>query len=249
MLALPSAAVRWVGAWRHFRPTVLNVQCFGPNGLYAQVLGTPHRHPTGAQLARRDVHGRPPSVREVGVDPHGHAAGAPSQRSRVTGCSQVVLDDLQERFGFIGGRVVPNGIDLISGMPASGALRPGTIFAVGRLEWMKGFDLLLEAFAAADLSSETRLVIGGEGSLSSYLGSRVIALGLQERVHLAGRLDSDQVAAYMGSAAAVVVPSRREAFGLVVLEAWRAGAPLIVTSARWTCLLGHRPRDGTCGGP
>ena len=34
----------------------------------------------------------------------------------------------------------------------------------------------------------------------------------------------------MASAAVVVVPSRKEAFGLVVLEAWRAGAPLIVTS-------------------
>lgn len=34
----------------------------------------------------------------------------------------------------------------------------------------------------------------------------------------------------MAGAAAVVVPSRQESFGIVALEAWRAGAPLIMTS-------------------
>ena len=42
--------------------------------------------------------------------------------------------------------------------------------------------------------------------------------------------DSRQVAEQMATATVVVVPSRREAFGIVVLEAWRSGTPVVVTS-------------------
>ena len=82
----------------------------------------------------------------------------------VTGCSQVVLDDLRDRFGFEGGRVVPNGIDLSDPAVAPASSTAGSVFAVGQLEHTKGFDLLLEAFAVADLPAGTQLVIGGDGT-------------------------------------------------------------------------------------
>jgi len=98
------------------------------------------------------------------------------------------------------------------------------------MERTKGFDLLLEAFAVAALPPSTRLVIGGDGTVRTALEHRAKELAVGDRLHLTGRLEAGEGAAHMASAAVVVVPSRKEAFGLVVLEAWRAGAPLIVTS-------------------
>src|SRR5690606_12002229 len=41
----PGALTRWVSAYTAFRPDVINVQCFGPNGVYglalAKLMGTP----------------------------------------------------------------------------------------------------------------------------------------------------------------------------------------------------------------
>lgn len=229
LAALPAAAVGWWRAYRRLRPDLLHVQCFGPNGLYALVLSRLTRTPIVVS-----THG------ETFADDHGVfeesallRAGlrrALSTAVVVTGCSQFVLDDLSTRFGFDGGRVVPNGIDLDHVPQPRHPLPEGTVFAVGRLERMKGFDLLLEAFAVADLPEQTRLVIGGDGALAAPLRDRIEALGIGDRVSLPGRLEPDQVSDCMGSAAVVVVPSRREAFGLVVLEAWRGGAPLIATS-------------------
>ena len=229
LFVAPAACLAWWRLWRRFRPDVLHVQCFGPNGLYALVLATLTR----SQLVI-STHG------ETFADDHAVfdasallMAGmrrALKSSQVVTACSQVVLDDLEDRFGFKGGLVVPNGIDLEQVEVTRVADAVGSVFAVGRLEWNKGFDLLLEAFARADLPATTRLVIGGDGPLKELLRRRAEELGVEGRVQLPGRLTPAQVAGAMGDAAVVVVPSRREAFGIVVLEAWRAGAALVVTS-------------------
>jgi glycosyltransferase involved in cell wall biosynthesis len=125
---------------------------------------------------------------------------------------------------------VPNGVAQVPARSTSTARDPHLIAAVGRLERMKGFDLLIAAFARAGLPSTARLLIGGDGAARWHLQSQIDELALTERVTLLGRLESAQVAELMGNAGIVVVPSRREAFGIVVLEAWRAGAAVIATS-------------------
>ena len=227
--ALPAAARAWWRAYRAFAPSVLHVQCFGPNGLYAVLLAHLTRTPLVVTshgetfMDDHDVFDQSALIR-TGMRRALHSADA------VTGCSQVVLDDLRDRFGFEGGRVIPNGVDLRGQAVAPAPSTAGSVFAVGRLEHTKGFDLLLEAFVVADLPPRTRLVIGGDGTVRSSLERRARKLALGDRLHLTGWLGADEVAAHMAAAAVVVVPSRKEAFGIVVLEAWRAGAPLIVTS-------------------
>ncbi|RPF26386.1 glycosyltransferase family 4 protein [Georgenia muralis] len=231
----PGAALRWLRAWRDLRPEVLHVQCFGPNGLYALALHLVARVPLvvsshGETFADdHDVFSRSRLLR-TGLIRSLRSASA------VTGCSRLVVDDLAERFGAWGGVVVPNGVDLDGPGPGprpGDAPRPAvdqlpTVFAVGRVERAKGFDLLLDAFAR--LQTPARLVIGGDGSELRALQVGVDARGLRSLVELPGRLNSDEVARQMTSAAVVVVPSRQEAFGIVVLEAWRAGTPLVATS-------------------
>ena len=53
---------------------------------------------------------------------------------------------------------------------------------------------------------------------------------MTDRVHFAGPMSRADVAATMRQAEVFVMPSRVEAFGIVVLEAWRAGTPAIVTA-------------------
>lgn len=230
----PRAWSAWMKAMREFRPEVLHVQCFGPNGIYALAL---HLR-TGLPLVV-SAHGET-FMDEDDVFTHSRLLRYGLRRAMrtaavVTGCSQLVLDDLRERFGLVGGEVVPNGIDLdeaervtLAPKAPAGAARL-TIFAVGRAVRVKGFDLLVKAFAAAGPSRDVRLVIGGDGPEIPSLRSLVDELGLAGRVEFPGRLSRAQVIQFMAESTVVVVPSRVEAFGIVVLEAWRAGAALVCT--------------------
>lgn len=111
----------------------------------------------------------------------------------------------------------------------AGPLRdPTLVLSVGRLTPVKGHDLLLHAFAiAAKQRPELRLEILGEGPERARLEALARKLSIAERVSLPGY--SPGVIARMASAGLVVVPSRREGFGNVVVEALAAGAPVLAT--------------------
>jgi glycosyltransferase involved in cell wall biosynthesis len=103
------------------------------------------------------------------------------------------------------------------------------ILAVGRLVPYKGFDVLVSA--AALLPSGARVVIAGDGPLRAALQRQIDELGVADRVQLAGRVSEPQLARLYASAAAFCLPSveRSEAFGVVLLEAMRAGLPIVAT--------------------
>ena len=97
------------------------------------------------------------------------------------------------------------------------------IGAVGRLHRVKGFDLLLQAFAQAR-PDRARLVIVGDGEerarLEALAGERVVFLGYQARV-------KDHYQAFD----LLAVSSRTEPFSLTILEAMDAGLPIVATAA------------------
>lgn len=230
-LRLPGAALSWWGAFRALRPDVIHVHCFGPNGSYARVLARRTRTPLVISAHGETI------ADDAAVFTTSRFAIDSLQRGlagadAVTACSRVALEDLA-RFGLAPGRgrVVFNGIDLEE---PTGEVPPGVegryIAAVGRLQPVKGFDLLVEAFARAGLDGDVQLVIGGDGPEQAALRQRAEQLGVGGRVHLPGRLDRGQVTALLEQAEAVVVPSRFEAFGITVLEAWRAASPVIATN-------------------
>ncbi|SMC50533.1 rhamnosyl/mannosyltransferase [Janibacter indicus] len=227
--ALPVAARSWSRAMRQFRPDVLHVHCFGPNGVYALAAHAIARTPLVVT-----THG------ETFADDHGAYDRSALLRMAlrrsvvravaVTAPAEFVLADLRARFGLREGVVVPNGIDPHPQAMEPVDLPPGrpVVLGVGRVEHMKGFDLLLDAAADPRLAG-VQVVIGGDGTDAERLRALARAAGISERVHLLGRLSPRQVATAMSHADVVVVPSRREAFGLVALEAWRAGTPLVGT--------------------
>jgi glycogen(starch) synthase len=91
--------------------------------------------------------------------------------------------------------------------------------------------LLLGAFATvAKQIDGVGLVVGGSGPQREALLEQARALGIEERVALPGALSRAEVAWAMSAATAFVLPSRIEPFGIVVLEALRAGCPAVVSS-------------------
>ena len=103
------------------------------------------------------------------------------------------------------------------------------LLCVGRLVPVKGIETLLEAFAIAR-SQEPSLTldIAGDGPLRGHLESVAADLALGDAVRFLGRVEG--VAAEMEQAAAIVVPSLGEGFGMVALEAAERGRPVIASA-------------------
>ncbi|MBM7502739.1 glycosyltransferase family 4 protein [Agromyces aurantiacus] len=230
LVALPPAWRAWTSAVRAFRPDLLHVHCFGPNGVYALALHRRFRLPLvvtshGETVADDTAVFERSTVLRVSLRRALRAAAA------VTAPSEFVLERLRADFGLVGGEVVPNGVDLT--LQGSGQRTPFEgryVLGVGRLGRIKGFDLLVETFARAGLDPDLRLVIAGDGPERPALEALIRSEALDDRVLMAGRLDPATVADAMAGSIAVIVPSRVEAFGIVALEAWRSGAALVMTS-------------------
>lgn len=100
--------------------------------------------------------------------------------------------------------------------------RPYFLF-VGRLERIKGLQDVLPAFAGP---GDTDLVVAGDGDYGATL--RAEAAGMP-RVRFLGRVAGPDLARWYRHAQALVVPSLCfETFGIILLEAWRQGTPVIV---------------------
>jgi len=221
-----------------FRPDVLHVQCFGPNGAYATALSRLSRVPLVVTLQGETMMDDADIFDTSQVLRTSLRAGIRAAAA-VTACSAFTLADAVARFGLTPGRgqVVVNGVSLEDGGGARTADLPAPmgdiayVLALGRVVDKKGFDLLLAGYAAMDPTLRTAdLVIGGSGPALEPLQAQAEESGIADRVHFVGRLSRDQVAAAMAGARVFVMPSRLEPFGIVVLEAWRAGTPVVATA-------------------
>ena len=128
--------------------------------------------------------------------------------------------------------VIPLGIAEVAGSPGNAPEwpQPGhlKLLAVGRLSHYKGFAVLLDALARTPAAS---LILIGKGEESERLRAQVARLGLADRVSLVGELSEPDLLAAYAAADVLVLPSldRSEAFGLVLLEAMRAGVAVIAS--------------------
>lgn len=121
--------------------------------------------------------------------------------------------------------VIHNALSPISIAPRK--LRPDkfTIAAVGRLDPIKGFDLLLRDLANLDVKFLLKII--GSGSQLQYLKGLIKSLGLSDRVELMGfREDIPQ---QLSEADMVIVSSKSEGGPVIALEALFYGNMLIST--------------------
>lgn len=104
-------------------------------------------------------------------------------------------------------------------------------FTVRRLEARMGLDFLIEAARLLRAQKfDFRLLIGGGGSLESELRRQVQAAGLGDTVRLLGRIPESDLPKCFAAADCFVLPTRAlECFGLIILEAFASGTPVIGT--------------------
>jgi glycosyltransferase involved in cell wall biosynthesis len=114
------------------------------------------------------------------------------------------------------------------------------ILALGRLEYQKGFDILLEAMTIILQKKPWKLVVVGEGSEGYNLKAKAKALEIADSIIWFGA-QSNPFPFYKW-ADIVVVPSRYEGFPNVPLEAMACGCAVICTD----CMTG--PRELTQNG-
>lgn len=100
------------------------------------------------------------------------------------------------------------------------------VITICRLTGWKGVDGLIKAVGSLP---DTGLVVVGEGPERPNLEALVRQLGLQSRVHFAGQIAQERVAAYLAACDVFVLNSRYEGLPHVVLEAMAAGLPVVAT--------------------
>jgi glycosyltransferase involved in cell wall biosynthesis len=155
------------------------------------------------------------------------------QASWVTACSSNTREELLDYSGTPHCTVIHNGIDIkefeLRHENPRGATGRPYVFAMGRHVHQKGFDVLIRAWHQLQLQ-DFDLVIGGSGTDTEMLQELIHELKLEDSVHLIGRLDRNGVVSHLQHASCFVLPSRHEPFGIVVLEAMAARAPVIATA-------------------
>ena len=111
--------------------------------------------------------------------------------------------------------------------PAPTVHREQRVIAVGRLEWQKGFDRLIDVWhIVAGRHPGWRLDIFGSGTLQRQLEGQVQCLGLMQSVAI--HPFTPHIAREYASSRVFVLTSRFEGFGLVLLEAMLHGLPCVV---------------------
>ena len=138
--------------------------------------------------------------------------------------------------------VVPLGVDLDQFAPRSQVearaalgIAPDErmVLAIGRMEPLKGFDILIRAIAQlSDRRNIVLSIIGGDERASRELDAlRAVAteVGVTDAVRFLGARPHEELPAYYNAADVVAVPSFYESFGLVAVEAMASGVPVVAS--------------------
>jgi glycosyltransferase involved in cell wall biosynthesis len=110
-----------------------------------------------------------------------------------------------------------------------GPMDPTALF-VGRLSTQKGPDLLISAIPhILKFHPNAKFIISGEGDMKGQIEQTARNLGVAHACRFYGAFPRGELVDIYKACDVVVVPSRNEPFGIVVLEAWAAGKPVVAT--------------------
>ncbi len=208
--------------------------------VFSSALRLPHVvmfHTLGEVKNRARISEQEPAVRIH------HERSIARRATAIVTASEHERDLLQRYYGADTSlmHTVPCGIDLERFHPADKGMareRLGldpsapVLLWVGRLEKLKGVDILVDAVAQLDERDVTLLIVGGdEGAedLKDDLRNQAKAAGINANVRFEGPVPHATLPAYYNAADVCVVPSYYESFGLVAVEAMACGTPVVAS--------------------
>jgi len=158
----------------------------------------------------------------------------------VVACSRGLAEETMREFGLPEDRVVTihNGVDAARLMQAVAAAGEATreadvpmLLNLGTLEYKKGHDVLLRAFAQVARSHPTAQlqIMGRSGETKDAIVKLIADLGLASRVALMLDVPHQLALRALSSADIFVLSSRNEAFSVALLEAGALGKPVVAT--------------------
>jgi glycosyltransferase involved in cell wall biosynthesis len=104
------------------------------------------------------------------------------------------------------------------------------LISVGNFEEVKGHKYLIEGVNILKKKyPDIGCYIIGGGSLMSSLNEQIKILNLKENIFLIGRIQHKEISKWMNASNLFVLPSLSESFGIVQIEAFACGKPVVAT--------------------
>ncbi|MEE9371436.1 MAG: glycosyltransferase [Saprospiraceae bacterium] len=137
--------------------------------------------------------------------------------------------------------ILPNFIDFEKFDQAPKCNDPFTFIFIGELIPRKRVNTLIQAFSQLNITYEnTQLLIIGGGPLNKSLQKQASNLSVKNKIKFTGRLAQDEVALQLQKSHCLILPSKTETFGIVLVEAMACGLPFISTfSGTFTAFFNH----------
>lgn len=216
------------------RPQFVHAHALYPSAAAARRLAQEHELPLVVSIHGSDLYANlsnRAARREI-------VAAAEAAR-RVICVSESLSRDARDLLGLDAARVlvVPDAYDddRFAFVRRPSHEGPARLVTTGRLVDVKGHAILIDAVAMLARSGvAVTLEIVGAGPLESSLRARSVAARVSDRVRFSGALAPEALVEALGRADLYVSPSRREGFGVALVEALATGLPAVATA---------------CGGP
>lgn len=152
---------------------------------------------------------------------------------RIISNSDALLESAAKTFGkdiLHKSITIPNGIDLseFNELDTDPHNSAPFLLGVGQLKHIKGFDILIETFALVKPHfPDIKLILIGDGPERAKLMNLSRKLNLEESIIFRGTLKHEEIPKYLLDCELLIMPSRKEAFGIVILEAMAAKKAVI----------------------
>ena len=209
-------------------------------GILARDLHVPHAvmfHTLGEVKNRARISEQEPVLRIR------HERGVVRQADAIVTASDHERGLLERHYGADPAKVhtIPCGVDLDLFRPLDRAASRAAlgldasspvVVWVGRLEKLKGVDVLISAAAQLDRRDFTLLIVGGDdraSALRAELEQQAREFEIEANVRFEGAVPHDSLPLYYSAADVCVVPSYYESFGLVAVEAMACGTPVVAS--------------------